>query len=1058
MPRTSPGGRWAVLAREAAVLKQMQSSTDEHEEVLTRRHEEQSRWSKIARRTIESTRRNDDATKRCKGLQKEAVEGERKHLLNLQRARDLMQSVANTVDNAQSIDAAMFSENLTRLVKLQQQLVDRLEGCETIGSVGGNLADFFDRADVKHQVVNAVVDMSASLAKAKIAVEQATTTHGLRFSTVHSDGDGLAEGSLIVDNTNEVIGCCGRTSTKRDAAGQRLKYDLERLMHLPTKKIMDRTLLFQDALKCTPEAHAEYRPLLSALKVTKDMAEAVNATTGRITQAREAHHNKVRLLTLEVFGELPMEELFAPSRRFVKELYVEMAPMDASQLQKLGASFAEGLGDGGSASLVPAVAPASADKSRRRRRNRLQGLRKALYGKRSKQWGQGRRAYKWYIFSDALMIAEIVPPRLISSLRPRLFSSSDDAARVATGVHDRCEFRALYGLKDVNVSELPIPMRDGDLDESINAPRGVLRYMGFSFHLWPSERGENISSTLAQVDRVKKELVASLEARESGLLSVQEEDDSSKIQWRASVSKSMKRWGTAKNLMLDTASASAGESSLGAMKDNAPSPALTPTVSFASVKPRLPSIADDSGRRGEAHAPSVHEQLLIEEIRQLEVAYANMTMVVKAATRHAAAAQAMAKKAASAPALGVSPADSPTPPLTRAMSVADTPMPRAPRAAGLRPYETPNGETTPDETPTQGQLDSTADAKAVTPPPPPPPPPVDPPGGIPVPGSASREARPSFVRSASEKLINFVYSKWAPEADGPADADAVPAVADAADSAEAMAMERLERLRDASNTAPPTSIDGKEKAEQQQQQEEEEEEPEGHEAEEEKESSARRRRSSVKELVTLFSSPSAPSAADGDGDGAAQDPPASLGDGTRSDLKLPSAESWISSRTSAGDHDAGGSDHDEQATEEGGDTSASPAAALDPPLPPPPPPAPPLMRGTSSRSFIRSPETITKLEAIRKAPSTTLPASAIEVVPPPAASSAVPPPGLTKGSSRSFVRHPDTLAKLEEKRQSVVPNGAPAGSDPPQRRTSEAMESARKWLSAHEEVDDDDVD
>ena len=222
MVRSSPGGRWAVLAREAAVLKSLQVSTDEQEEVLNRRSEEQSRWNRITRRTVESTKRNDDATRRCMGLQKEAVEGERKHLANLERARDLMQTVANTVQNARSIDASTFSANLDRLVKLQQELVQKLEGCETIGEVGGALAAFFERADVKHQAVNAVVDMSASLAKAKIAVEQATTRHGLRFSTVHSDGDGLAEGSLIVDDgADEAIGCCGRTPKKGDAAGQR---------------------------------------------------------------------------------------------------------------------------------------------------------------------------------------------------------------------------------------------------------------------------------------------------------------------------------------------------------------------------------------------------------------------------------------------------------------------------------------------------------------------------------------------------------------------------------------------------------------------------------------------------------------------------------------------------------------------------------------------------------------------------------------------------------------------------------------------------------------------
>ena len=138
-------------------------------------------------------------------------------------------------------------------------------------------------------------------------------------------------------------------------------------------------LLFQQALKHAPQGHPQHEVIEGAFMVTQQAVSTVNEKV----REQEKQLRMLKVLTTEVAGAPPVEQLLVPHRSLVREVYVDMKASSEP-----GSADALGLTDALGIASVSAL---------------LSG------------WGV-RRRYKWYIFSDVLMICQ--PPMFASSSAP----------------------------------------------------------------------------------------------------------------------------------------------------------------------------------------------------------------------------------------------------------------------------------------------------------------------------------------------------------------------------------------------------------------------------------------------------------------------------------------------------------------------------------------------------------------------------------------------------------------------------------------------------------------
>ena len=165
---------------------------------------------------------------------------------------------------------------------------------------------------------------------------------------------------------------------------------LPALLFRPVQRMCQYPLLFQQALKHAPQGHPQHEVIEGAFMVTQQAVSTVNEKV----REQEKQLRMLKVLTTEVAGAPPVEQLLVPHRSLVREAYVDMK-----------ASGSDAVGDDALQHGIKSV-------------NAL------LSG-----WGV-RRRYKWYVFSDVLMICQ-----------PPLFSATAE----------RTTYKALFDLADLHI-------------------------------------------------------------------------------------------------------------------------------------------------------------------------------------------------------------------------------------------------------------------------------------------------------------------------------------------------------------------------------------------------------------------------------------------------------------------------------------------------------------------------------------------------------------------------------------------------------------------------------
>ena len=203
-------------------------------------------------------------------------------------------------------------------------------------------------------------------------------------------------------------------------------------LYRPVKRVMDYRGFFERAIKYTPALHPEHKAVAEALNVIQDVAKHVNELVGEHVKARKAQLDKIRILKHEVTGDIPMQHLLKHSTYFVTDAVLEMQLYRNRQPSK---------------TTQPPPSPADTP---RRSNGPFKAARKVLvstwaYRKEQKleyRWGTRRGEYKWYLFSDCLMIT-----------RKTYAAAAWDILRCGRGKTSKLVFIGLFDLADCDLED-----------------------------------------------------------------------------------------------------------------------------------------------------------------------------------------------------------------------------------------------------------------------------------------------------------------------------------------------------------------------------------------------------------------------------------------------------------------------------------------------------------------------------------------------------------------------------------------------------------------------------
>ena len=210
---------------------------------------------------------------------------------------------------------------------------------------------------------------------------------------------------------------------------------------------------------------------------------------GEHIKARKAQIDKIRILKHEVRGDMPMAHLLKHSTHFVTDAVLAMQLVALSGVDDLDTS-SNSEDDGGGA-VVAGASDAPRKEVKRSKTSNLSGAKQRLKLQHQKRlqrvaqqtWGWGRGEYKWYLFSDCLMVTRVpASTRLWTLLR---------CGKAAVKM-PKLKYVALFDLNDMDLDDLShVTLDQVDSSDQLVRVRTWLRRISFPVRTTTNSTGES---------------------------------------------------------------------------------------------------------------------------------------------------------------------------------------------------------------------------------------------------------------------------------------------------------------------------------------------------------------------------------------------------------------------------------------------------------------------------------------------------------------------------------------------------------------------------------------
>ena len=413
------GDRGSAIEREEALLEELHKA---HESQL-----EDTATVFVTLNSMTSGEQTlpDDASVQSMHVLQELLESEQTYRADLRHAVETLDNVVELIDAEHDYATVKaFVYNLRHIVALHEHLSERLPTSATVPD-SSRSSTSSEKAhavcgDIAEVFINLVLDCGDDLC-------EAYATHSANYLGVLNALDG-AQGHSTAMKT-----VLRERQTLALSSGDRPPPPLKAIFYRPIKRVMDYNMFFLRWLKCTPVGSSQHHMLDEAMKATQWVAEHTNNLMGEILNAKEALLNKARVLTSELKGALPLEQLFRSSNTFVKDIDVDLrlAPRDhQAHHEHLPTSGT----DRGSLGNTYVAEQAVLQLER--------------------QWGKDMSEFRLFLFNEALLLAQAPKP-----------------AGCCGRIGDmRYDFRALWTLGEVQLELLTDAERDAS-----RKPRGTIR-------------------------------------------------------------------------------------------------------------------------------------------------------------------------------------------------------------------------------------------------------------------------------------------------------------------------------------------------------------------------------------------------------------------------------------------------------------------------------------------------------------------------------------------------------------------------------------------------------
>ena len=382
-------------------------------------------------------------------------------------------------------------------------------------------------------VVSAAV-AAASATAAEASTDEIDIEIAGASSTAATPDEGTRADPSVTTGAKKISGKSGTSATpspQRGGGGAKAESDrgsvlaglpqtgtpLLAAIYRPIKRVMDYSFFFIKSQQHTPEDDPHFGALRDAAFAARQTAERVNVMMGDTLNKRDALLNKVRVLTHDVKGKLPLDVLLSSSRAFVRELSLEMQLVgdhDPLRMSTVRTSDADSLASSQMSNKSSGSSPSSGSGSKRKSVRRSMGIttmarrsemverrapvpagplnRRSIQAAGAAQraldaervFGRERFSCSLYVFSDVIMLAK--------HSRARGCLSTTDI---------RPTFTALFELEDVSVERPPVASEDNAATD----PQAQLIHRGVAHRLW-AESETDVSALVDLIAHLKAEL------------------------------------------------------------------------------------------------------------------------------------------------------------------------------------------------------------------------------------------------------------------------------------------------------------------------------------------------------------------------------------------------------------------------------------------------------------------------------------------------------------------------------------------------------------------------